>query len=799
MPPTLTLATDTVLPEMQMRLSFVMLANELADTYRSGSLPFQTRYQIERLARNAVLSPLRVMQLLPKIKSLHETYGAEPTSHAIARLSRQLPFAGPDVEASEFSLARLEKTLEDSAGSYDRFATDNPYTIARRHAHIKMIHKVIVTPTGLYLEGPEPEPTNRVLRRYGDKTDNFIRVVFQDEDGASVRYDPRAIQESVYNGRFKQVLDSSIIIAGSGFGFLGFSHSSLRSQSCWFMAPMVLDGRLTYAPQVLKLLGNFEVIRTPAKCAARIGQNFTDTNSTVTIDPSKVGELPIVERNGRDFSDGVGTISHNLLKRIHRVYGIRRLLKPTLLQIRFQGAKGMVSLDSRLSGERLMLRSNMIKFETSTSWDVEICGAAFRALPMVLNRQFIKILEDLGVPDDAFLRLQTQAVNNLRCMTTSPANTATFLEEVSSTKATRLPQLITLLAEIGLNYHIDSFLYRVVEMAVINKLQELKYRGRIPVEKGFTLYGIMDETGHLREGEIFVATERVPEGGRNVLVRPQVIITRSPAMHPGDVQVVRAVDVPEDSPLQRLSNCVVFSQHGQRDLPSQLSGGDLDGDLYNVIYDDDLFPTRTCTPADYERVKPVELDRPVTGKDMSDFFVRFMQSDQLGMICNVHMQLADRRERGTFDDDCINLTGMASTAVDFSKTGIAVDMKNMPKYDRNRPNFMAPGPRVEISDAGALTLEDADVGDDDAFDGLDAELRPYRYYRSEKALGQLFEAIDERQFLEGMMMDHRDAIGSTADPSGLLDRLLRYMLHWAGHYGVLYEHHIELAREIRAG
>jgi len=87
----------------------------------------------------------------------------------------------------------------------------------------------VVTPAGTYLEGPEPEPTNRVLRKYANQTDHFARVVFQDEDGGSVRYDPRASQDLIYHERFKRMLDGVILIAGLGFSFLGFSHSSLRS------------------------------------------------------------------------------------------------------------------------------------------------------------------------------------------------------------------------------------------------------------------------------------------------------------------------------------------------------------------------------------------------------------------------------------------------------------------------------------------------------------------------------------------------------------------------------------------
>jgi hypothetical protein len=217
------------------------------------------------------------------------------------------------------------------------------------------------------------------------------------------------------------------------------------------------------------------------------------------------------------------------------------------------------------------------------------------------------------------------------------------------------------MGQMGLDFHHDPFLYSVVEMSVVSKLRDIKYRGRIPIEEGLTLYGIMDETGILRANEIFVVTEKSPDGGRVVLVRNNVVVTRSPAMHPGDIQIVNAVNVPEGSPLRQLSNVVVFSQHGDRDLPSMLSGGDLDGDLYNVIWLPQLVPQVTYVAADYPKAPPKELDREVNRKDMSDFFVTFMESDQLGMLCTAHLQIADQRPRGVLDPDCVKLAGMAST------------------------------------------------------------------------------------------------------------------------------------------
>jgi len=103
------------------------------------------------------------------------------------------------------------------------------------------------------------------------------------------------------------------------------------------MAPFVLNGTLTYAQFVIKNLGDFSTIRSPAKCAARIGQAFSQTLTSISISPEAFGTMDDVERNGRTFSDGVGTCSLTVLQKIWKKYTQGRKLKPTALQIRFQG------------------------------------------------------------------------------------------------------------------------------------------------------------------------------------------------------------------------------------------------------------------------------------------------------------------------------------------------------------------------------------------------------------------------------------------------------------------------------
>ncbi|KAI5248426.1 RNA-directed RNA polymerase [Aureobasidium subglaciale] len=790
-------STPTLSPSNSLTPSFKRLDTILATMYPYNSLPFDVKFQVLRLARNGALPPDRVIEILPTIELLKANHDGAAIVESLKRVYQGFHALGPHSEAELYSVNTITNNLLDYAQEYDRSKSQNPYELVNRHAHIVLVHKLTVTVSGVYLEGPEPEVSNRVLREYQDHSDHFIRVTFVDEDGEPVHFDSQSDQTAIY-ARFRKFMESEYLVAGRGYSFLGFSHSSLRSQTCWFMAPFVYQGRTLRAPELIRNLGDFSHIRTPARCAARIGQAFTDTTGTVQVEAGVLGRLPDVERNGRCFSDGCSTISLDLLRQVWRVYGSRRTVKPVILQIRFAGSKGVVSLDSRLHEEQFNIRPSMEKFIGSGSTTLEVCGAAWRPYPMVLNRQFIKILEDLNVPLHSFMMLQNKAIEKLRSMTTNTFNASFLLNDTQTSKAARLPGLLEILADIGLDYRKDTFLRGVVEMAVISKLRDIKYKGRIPVQNGITLYGIMDETGFLREGQIYVATQSALDEPRKVLTGGKVIITRSPALHPGDIRVVEAIDVPEGSPLEHLRNCVVFSQHGQRDLPSQLSGGDLDGDLYNVIFEPSLMPQReTAPPADYARVPGRELDREVTIQDMSNFFVEFMETDQLGQICTRHLQLADQREAGVFDNDCVQLASMASTAVDFSKTGISVSMINAPRAHRAKPDFMAPSPRVIVESGGFASFEDAVENDedqeDDPFGDLDG-VRPMRYYRSNKALGHLYRAIDEHQFLKNMqdatklILDHED---------NLLSTLWTYVHQ---HTEIIqWSHHLDLARQIRDG
>jgi hypothetical protein len=380
-----------------------------------------------------------------------------------------------------------------------------------------------------------------------------------------------------------------------------------------------------------------------------------------------------VERNGRVFSDGCGVLAADLAYQVAEKYP-RFLMKekPNVFQIRFRGAKGVLSVNPDLEDGSLCIRPSMRKFETADTdtHDLEICGMADKMRPMYLNRGLIKVLEDLGVPHESFLQLAEETLQRLQGATNSFSKAAKLLEDERIGTAAGLPGLIRRMDQIGIDIRKDRLLCAVVEMGAFARLRAMKYKGRIFVKEGVKLMGIMDETGVLKEGEIHVAW--IDSRGRRVVHTGGVAITRSPTNHPGDVQLATAVDVAPNSPLQELYNCVIFSQHGERDLPSQLGGGDLDGDLYDVFWDERIMPRRLFTPAEYPRPPPIDIGRAITTSDISKHFIDFMKNDNIGLLANLLLLVSDRTPDGTMDSSCVLISELMSTALDYPKTGIVV-------------------------------------------------------------------------------------------------------------------------------
>lgn len=100
----------------------------------------------------------------------------------------------------------------------------------------------------------------------------------------------------------------------------------------------------------------------------------------------------------------------------------------------------------------------------------------------------------------------------------------------------------------------------------------------------------------------------------------------------GDIRRLTAVDVPQ---LRELENVLVFPKRGVRPHAAEMSGGDLDGDIFWVCQDEQLIFSNNEEPFDYqdqevEAQKKAQSEPGVkfTIEDVCDFFGEYIEADK---------------------------------------------------------------------------------------------------------------------------------------------------------------------------
>ncbi|OSD06554.1 RdRP-domain-containing protein [Trametes coccinea BRFM310] len=727
-------------------------------------------FQLEALLRNGLLHTGHLHELRGEIEGLHEE-DADFTADVLRHFSEKLRSKHRDetvVDCFRNTLADARNTLANEQDEENSLSAEQPAILVLKpeskvkpesKGTIKCYH-VIVTPTRELLEGPYDTQSNRVVRRYYDYRENFVRVEFRDENKMEFRWPKEVSGRSLIEQRFGSILKQGIEIAGRRFRFLGYSNSGLGAHTTWFMSDFEHPEEGLVTPNKIRNdLGNFEDVNTiPSKYAARIAQAFSATDPSVRIRRDQWdADLKDLGTEKYEHTDGQGTISPALRDIIWEALvkaqpDLSKLtLKPSAYQIRFLGFKGMVVVDETLEGVYMRMRPSMRKFEAhdhdKSEAEIEIAKAFVYPGTARLCRPLIMVLEDLGVRKEAFLTLQERAKAAVVTASDTMATTIELLRKHNLGNTFGLRWILQHLQKAGMGMPREGeqrvmdnpFILRLVKYAQSHILREIKHKAAIPIPKAHQLVGVADEGPEyvemrkmenvfcLKENEIFGEVIAIQNHSAECTERlilmtvGQVSISRSPHIHPGDVQRVKAVGKPPDDKIcffRNLRNVVVLPSVGKSSLASCLAGGDVDGraDEFLVIKDPTLLPTIRADPAKYEGCKPRRLDRPSTVDDICDFFVEYMQSDVIGLLADLHLKIADQSQYGTFDKDCLKLAILCSQAVDYPKNGVPVDRENLPHpLIRANPDWKK--------------AEDNDP-------------RPSDYYESTRALGALFRNIE---------------------------------------------------------
>ncbi|KAJ8569256.1 hypothetical protein ON010_g6007 [Phytophthora cinnamomi] len=494
-----------------------------------------------------------------------------------------------------------------------------------------IVYKVVVTPSRIVFCPPDPAPRNRVFRHWG--SENFMYVYFRDDNMERLDYTSGKILKRIRNVLKKGIEIPHVQRRTAIFTLL--DHQKVRS---W--------------------IGDLSHLTSPAKYLKRLGQAFSSTKETFEVSQS-VLDNPVkdIANDKYIFTDGCGEIATIGVKAIVRELNLS--YTPSAFQIRLGGAKGVLVV-SDLDNPDVNLEKKYFA-----------CSSKSEAY---LTRQSVLILSDLGISEDVFMEMQEEFLSDLRTLIAS--DDGAYFE----LKAVLPPKVIWWIDVLVRNLEVkildDEFLSSLARTIYHYRLANTVMRARIPIAQGRTLMGVADFTGTLEYGEVFVrysVTDETTGADEYIaLDGVDVAVHRSPCHHPGDIRVLRCrTDVPPQ--LRQLKDCIVFPCQGPRPHPDECTGGDLDGDMFVVIWDERLIPSRTQIHEPMTFDEENEGDTSPRGDEyyqstdddgLIDFYVHSIQDDILGVASNAHLALCDSSNDGSRDENAQILARICSKQVD---------------------------------------------------------------------------------------------------------------------------------------
>ena len=551
------------------------------------------------------------------------------------------------------------------------------------NAEIQDIRRCILTPTRLLLLPPQPILKSRFI--VNSEADYTLRLTIREDNlqGLSFtvqRSGSRVNQINFVKKIVKNKLLNGIPIGERVFEFLGSSSSQLRDSGMILYAK---DSCGRTAQSIRDSVGDMSKIRRNVpKYVARLGLVFSQAMTHINIsEETTIDVFPDIEgtfkRDFRNpelstkeryvFSDGIGMVSDMIAEKVYRQLPNECIHRPSAMQIRFGGCKGMLVVNPKLKGQHIIFRESMKKYESNDRSLGVLKLSAPR--PVYLNRPLISILEQLGVEPRVFLGM---LMDNLKSLANSLVCECSALTLFQNASSLCIPY--ERLFASGIPFLSEPIFRQIVDCLIPHRIKELKSKARIkvPMNRGRIAFGVLDETGSLEYGQVFAKLSKVNKDGNSsneyFILEGEVMVTKFPCLHPGDVRKLKAVNIPA---LSHIKDCLVFPAKGSRPHSDEMAGSDLDGDEYALFWNCDLiFNADNIPPMHFPTGKTQELNHDAQVEDILDFYCDYILSNNVGLLANAHLANADFVEDGIFNQICVSLANKYSVALDFVKTGI---------------------------------------------------------------------------------------------------------------------------------
>ena len=610
------------------------------------------------------------------------------------------------------------------------------------------VKRLVVTPSRFIYFPAVLMKKSRLLRMFSKE--EFVIVSFRDEDLS--RLNNISLIKPI-----KDFISEGLELCGEKYHFICASSSQLREGKAYFVRselPNVCQMR----NEILNLNDQYSTsLKNVAKYLSRVGLYSTSDVQLSKIDQGSINKIDDIRaENGSLLTDGAGKIKYSFLKDL----GYENA---TAIQFRLGGSKGILVKalpdDQDFNQYRsIALRPSMIKFTSLDQWLTVV--AVNEYMPLTLNREVINLLVSIDknteVPNiyPYLESLQDEVIAGL----------CNRLENVKQAEITIKPLIpkqhfrqVTDFFDVREEPYWRSLLLHSVYIDT----KELREKTNIPIKKGCRLMGVPDPCNVLSPHEVFLrvcSPDGLPE-----VITGNVLIFRNPCLHPGDLRIKKAVLRSELIPW---TNVLIFpcSKQSSSSIADECSGGDVDGDVFSIIWDDKIVPSKSsevkaCNYQALSNASPNEIricEDPNDQEALSEIYELNMVNDTLGRVAHLHMALCDQLDEMALDPLAIELAKSQSVAVDCPKTGIVpqVPKKAMELVkDNGYPDFMGKKDKnVYISEnlLGILYRKACSVAFDKEIKeyickfSFDPLLKVDGYEHYEKEANELFEVYRQK-------------------------------------------------------
>lgn len=476
-------------------------------------------------------------------------------------------------------------------------------------------------------------------------------------------------------------------------------------------------------------------VQAAPKLFSRLALSLSRSYPAVTLLKRQIINEPnnIISSSEMVMNDGVGTMSRSLAQAVAERLGLEDT--PSAFQGRLGSAKGVWIIDVTEDGstDKLWIKT----FPSQRKWECPFEDPEHRTFeikswprsvkPAGLNLQFIPVLENQAgnrqqMRDTIAQRLEfslrqdmdaeKEALNDplqLRQLVSRTGKTETgkqsgiaFKGGLPSTDEDRA----ALLLDSGFTIE-NRFLSDILWKLRQEKILRLRQRMKIRIPCSTYVLIVADFWGFLEPGEVHLSfsnkfraegSKSVPSFSDTLVEDTDVLVGRSPAHFPSDIQKVKAISHPK---LRKLKDVIVFSTKGLRPLADRLSGGDYDGDQAWVCWDPCIVNNFVNAEDEDKGTKPDFVAHGYLKKQrdtFQDFLLREqrtdtaydkfiynglsfnMQTDMLGICTKFKERLCYYQPLGIADPAVLTLDALLSDLVDQAKGGIELSFDQWKRF-----------------------------------------------------------------------------------------------------------------------